>query len=90
MNEVYETKKIKFAWLQLQYVMTEILKVKGGNNYKNPHHGKAHLERIGMLPDNVQVDQAIVDEAVQYVNERIIPIFNNNSQNAEMGQVDAD
>ena len=27
----------KFTWITLQHVMLEILKVKGGNNYKIPH-----------------------------------------------------
>lgn len=50
--------------------MVEILKVKGANNYKNPNHEKARLERLGLLPKNVHVDQAIVDEAVQYLNKK--------------------
>ncbi|XP_010694723.1 uncharacterized protein LOC104907487 [Beta vulgaris subsp. vulgaris] len=53
------------------WIIVEILKVKGGNNYKNPHHGKARLERLGLLPKNVQCDQVIVDEAVQYLNDKL-------------------
>ena len=40
-------KKLHFNWLQLQYVMIEILKMKGENSYKNPHKGKVKLDKIG-------------------------------------------
>lgn len=88
--DFYDPQKIKFAWLQLQYVMTEILKVKGGNNYKNPHHGKAHLERIGMLPENVEVERSIINEAVQHLNERLVQVPENSNYNDQVGEVDAD
>ncbi|XP_048496294.1 uncharacterized protein LOC104907015 [Beta vulgaris subsp. vulgaris] len=55
----------------LNWIMVEILQVKGGYNYKNPHHGKARLERLGLLPKNVKCDQVIVDEAVHYLNEKL-------------------
>lgn len=48
--EEYDPKKNHFTLLQLQYVMLEILKVKGGDYYKNSHKGKAKLERIRQLP----------------------------------------
>ncbi|XP_010692740.2 uncharacterized protein LOC104905803 [Beta vulgaris subsp. vulgaris] len=88
--EFYDTEKIKFAWLELQYVITEILKDKGGNNYKNPHHGKAYLQRIGKLSENVEIEQSLLDEAVKYLNEREVPIFSNVHDFNEWDEVDAD
>lgn len=30
-----------------------------------------------MLPDNVKVEQSLVDTAIEYLNEREVPIFSN-------------
>ncbi|XP_057248855.1 uncharacterized protein LOC125494680 [Beta vulgaris subsp. vulgaris] len=38
--DFFDPEVLKYTWLQLQYVMVEILKCKGGNNFKNPHHAK--------------------------------------------------
>ncbi|XP_048492931.1 uncharacterized protein LOC125493521 [Beta vulgaris subsp. vulgaris] len=52
---VYDPRIINYTWLHLKLVMLEILKVKGGNNYKNPHIGKKKLDRLGQLPTVVHV-----------------------------------
>ena len=49
--------------------MVEALKVKGSNNYKLPHIGKQRLERLGLLPDVLEIDQHVIDDAVAYLNE---------------------
>ncbi|XP_057251783.1 uncharacterized protein LOC125498548 [Beta vulgaris subsp. vulgaris] len=72
--DFFDPEVLKYTWLQLQYVMVEILKCKGGNNFKNPHHAKRKLERLGLLPENVTVDQAVIDEAVTYLNERFVNV----------------
>ncbi|XP_048496551.2 uncharacterized protein LOC125495774 [Beta vulgaris subsp. vulgaris] len=72
--DFFDPEVLKYTWLQLQYVMVEILKCKGGNNFKNPHHAKRKLERLGLLPENVEVDQAVIDEAVTYLNERFVNV----------------
>ncbi|XP_057246826.1 uncharacterized protein LOC104884062 [Beta vulgaris subsp. vulgaris] len=72
--DFFDPEVLKYTWLQLQYVMVEILKCKGGNNYKNPHHAKRKLERHGLLPENVEVDQALIEEAVTYLNERFVNV----------------
>ncbi|XP_010677754.1 uncharacterized protein LOC104893356 [Beta vulgaris subsp. vulgaris] len=46
----FDPSVMKYTWLQLQWIMVEILQVKGGNNYKNPHHGKARLESWVVSP----------------------------------------
>lgn len=80
----------KFCWLTLQWIMVEILKCKGGNNYKIPHNNKAAMERMGTLPANVEVPQQVVDDAVQYLNEIIVvPPQRTNDFDNEVG-VDAD
>lgn len=78
--EWYEPKQIRNCWLQLQYCMVEILKVRGCNKYKIPHHGKDRLERLGLLPENVKVEQRIVNEAVQYLNERFVHVKNDDME----------
>ncbi|XP_010683692.1 uncharacterized protein LOC104898329 [Beta vulgaris subsp. vulgaris] len=72
--DFFDLEVLTYTWLQLQYVMVEILKCKGGNNYKNPHHSKRKLERHGLLPENVEVDQALIDEAVAYLNEKFVNV----------------
>lgn len=84
--DFYEPEVLKYTWLQLQWVMVEILKVNGGNNYKNPHHGKRRLERLGILPKNVTVEQQIIDDAVAYLNERLLPV----DDGMQVFEVDAD
>ena len=39
--------------MTLQYVMNEILKRKGGNDYDVPHNNKKRLEAQGILPREV-------------------------------------
>ena len=70
--------------------MLEILKVKGGNNYKIPHIGKHRLERAGMLPTKVEIPRELVNEVVDYINQRIIGGVENMEWLFEEGGVDAD
>jgi len=67
--EDFQPTLIRYAWISLQLVMVEALKVKGSNNYKLPHIGKKRLERLGLLPDVLKVDQQIIDDAVAYLND---------------------
>ena len=53
----FEVDVNKYTWITLQSVMNEILKVKGGNNYKIPHMGKRSLDRQGLLSEELEVDQ---------------------------------
>ena len=80
----------KFTWITLQHAMVEILKVKGGNNYKIPYIGKQRLERMGMLPTKVEIPRELVNEVVGYINERIIGGVENMDWLFEEGGVDAD
>ena len=43
-------KTLSNVWMSLQYVMNEILKAKGSNNYDVPHNKKKQLEDNGSLP----------------------------------------
>ena len=67
--EDFEPTLIRYAWISLQLVMVEALKVKGSNNYKLPHIGKKRLERVGLLPDVLEVEHEVIQEAVDYLNE---------------------
>ncbi|XP_071687835.1 uncharacterized protein [Rutidosis leptorrhynchoides] len=46
----------------------EILKVRGGNEYRIPHIGKGRLEREGNLPPQIECDQNLIDE-MHFVTE---------------------
>lgn len=44
--------------------MIEALKHKGINCFKTPHIGKAKLDRMGLLMEEAEVEQDIIDEVV--------------------------
>ncbi|VFQ68065.1 unnamed protein product [Cuscuta campestris] len=54
------------VFLTYQEVMGEVLKQKGGNDYKIPHMGKERLARQGMLPENIHVDAQVYEDDVQF------------------------
>ena len=56
--------------------MIEVLKARGGNNYKNPHIGKQRLDRLGMLPRQLENPQELIDATRQFLSHGIIN-FNN-------------
>lgn len=68
----YDPKKLNHTWVQLQYVMVEILKQKGGNKYKTPHAGKNRLERLGILPTDITIPEDVVQESVSFLNEGLV------------------
>ena len=78
----------KYTWLTLQSCMVDILKDKGGNNYKIPLMGKRRLERDGVLPSNIEVSDEVIQEAVNYLNERLVPTGEPHGDNEF--EVDAD
>ncbi|XP_021770618.1 uncharacterized protein LOC110734777 [Chenopodium quinoa] len=79
----------KHTWITLQSCMIEILKCEGGNNYKIPHMGKERLERLGLLPEILEVNQELVDQSCAFLNNNVI---NTNTQEeaAYQFEVDAD
>ncbi|XP_021727177.1 uncharacterized protein LOC110694311 [Chenopodium quinoa] len=79
----------KHCWITLQCCMEEILNHLGGNNFTPPHKGKKRLERIGMLPEQLEVDKNVVQQAVDYLNIVFISTGEGNEEDEGM-QVDAD
>lgn len=63
--------KLNNVFLTCQSVMGEVLKQKGGNNFKIPHMGKSSLARLGRLPDNVGVSQEVYQEAKTFLEEHM-------------------
>ncbi|XP_074347665.1 uncharacterized protein LOC141686536 [Apium graveolens] len=55
---------LNYVWLSLMNCMTEILKHRGNNNYKLPHMGKKKLERLGLLPTQINAPLYIVEKAL--------------------------
>ncbi|KAL6495734.1 hypothetical protein OROGR_030297 [Orobanche gracilis] len=66
--EDYSPIKINYVFLTLQGCYTEIMKVRGGNNYKVPHMGKEALQRVGLLPECLEVSEELVRESLEYLN----------------------
>ena len=79
----------KYTWLSLQLCMIEILKVQGGNNYKLPHIGKRALDRLGILPENMEVDEELIEQASKFFNDRF-RLVNQEQQDPEQELIDAD
>ncbi|XP_056695340.1 uncharacterized protein [Spinacia oleracea] len=63
-NELHP-KVLSNVWHSYQYVMQEIIKVKGGGNYVLPHVKKKQLEDAGNLPLQVQPDAQAIKESMQ-------------------------
>ena len=51
------------VWLSYKYVMNEVLKVKGSNDYLVPHVNKKKLAAEGKLPIQVTAPMWVVHEA---------------------------
>lgn len=62
-----EAMTLNKVFLSLQCVLTEILKLKGGNNYKFPHMKKNSLLRQGLLPQNLEVPLHLVRESIDHL-----------------------
>ena len=52
--------------------MLEVLKVWGGNNYKNPHIETQRLERLGVLLRQLDFSTELIDAAHQFLFHGII------------------
>lgn len=57
-----EAMTLNKVFLSLQCVLLEILKLEGGNNYKQVHMKKNALLRASMLPTNLEVPDHLVRE----------------------------
>ncbi|CAO2836406.1 unnamed protein product [Amaranthus hypochondriacus] len=74
-NDAYETfnpKLLNYSWIQYQLCMIEVLKVRGGNNYKQPHMGKNRLDRLGQLPRQLEVATELIDSTNEYLRHGLI------------------
>ena len=65
--------KLNSVFLSLQQCMIEIMKVGGGNNYKQPHMGKEKLQREGLLPTTLTLDSEILSN----VRGQFLGLFGN-------------
>lgn len=62
-----EPQTVNKVFLSLQCVLLEIMKVKGMNNFKQPHMKKDSLLRQGLLPHNLEVPEHLVRESIDYL-----------------------
>ncbi|CAN6195177.1 unnamed protein product [Urochloa humidicola] len=56
-------------FVTLQAVMIEVMKARGGNNYKTPHINKPSLEKEGKLPLQMKCDLNLVQEVCMQIEE---------------------
>lgn len=66
-----DPKTLSNVWYYYQYVMQEVIKVKGEGNYMLPHHKKKQLEAAGNLPLQIQPDKAVVHSALAYLHPEL-------------------
>ncbi|KAI3871432.1 hypothetical protein MKX03_030775, partial [Papaver bracteatum] len=57
------------VFITLQSCMKEILKIKGGIHYKIPHMHKWRLIRDGQLPNVLECDPQLLNEAREFIKE---------------------
>jgi hypothetical protein len=62
--EGYDVADLNKVFLSLQMCMIEVMKIGGGNGYKNPHMNKRGLEREGRLPRRLSIDKSLYDKVV--------------------------
>ncbi|KAJ0039606.1 hypothetical protein Pint_27427 [Pistacia integerrima] len=60
----YLPTKLNHTFLTLQSCVISILKARGSNKYKVPHMKKHSLERQNCLPRQLDVDLALIGEAI--------------------------
>ncbi|XP_021854535.2 uncharacterized protein [Spinacia oleracea] len=82
----YDPRFLNRIFLSLQYVMCEILKVKGNNNYINPHNKKHILEREGLLPVSVELSNQLVQESMEWVQNQVNATSISSSQHHDNGR----
>ncbi|XP_074289597.1 uncharacterized protein LOC141614750 [Silene latifolia] len=69
-TEAYEAETaltLDNVWLSLQACMVEIMKKKGHNDYPLPHLAKGAQRRQGTLPRDLQADEELVRECIQFL-----------------------
>lgn len=77
MNDAYDSFEptiLNHTWIHYQLCMLEVLKVKGGNNYKSPHIGKKSLESLGLLPQQIEVPTQVIEATKDYLSQGIIDL----------------
>jgi hypothetical protein len=64
----YPAERSNRVFLTHQTCMVEVMKLMGEHRYKIPHIRKGVLQSLGILPEVLNVDPAIVNVAREYVN----------------------
>ncbi|WCJ44147.1 hypothetical protein M5689_024834 [Euphorbia peplus] len=67
--EIFPKEELNNVFLTLQSCMVEVMRNVGGNNYKTPHMKKHVLMRRGELPDVIEFDIEILNQAKAVLSE---------------------
>lgn len=65
--EEYDVENLNRVFLTLQMCMKEVMKIGGGNRYKEPHMNKRRLEREGILPHRLSCEKDLYDIAIAHL-----------------------
>jgi hypothetical protein len=61
--EEFPISTINRVWLSLMTCFNEVIALNGDNTYKVPHMNKSRLERLGLLPDTIDVSDKALEVA---------------------------
>ena len=62
----YQHENLSNIWLTLQSIYNEVIKSKGGNNYKLPHTNKKKLLKAGRLPSNLSIETEALEILMEH------------------------
>ena len=78
------------VWYSLQFVMNEVLKCKGGNEYHLPHHNKNRLQAQGILSTCITTPERDIIEAWMHLYGREEDVQTNVVMETQVEVVDED
>jgi hypothetical protein len=64
---IHDVENLNRVFLTLQMCMKEVMRIGGGNRYRNPHMNKRRLEREGRLPHRLSCEKDLYDTAISYL-----------------------
>ncbi|XP_057770758.1 uncharacterized protein LOC130990549 [Salvia miltiorrhiza] len=69
--DIFPVEELNNVFLTLQSCMVEVMRTLGGNDYKIPHMNKKKLSRAGQLPETLECDRKIFDDAKLFLENRV-------------------
>ncbi|CAM0905792.1 unnamed protein product [Alopecurus aequalis] len=67
--DAYDVSNLNKIFITLQACMIEVMRKGGGNRYNIPHLKKNTLERLGTLPDALEIDGQLIKDVLQMLGQ---------------------